>query len=224
MKTFVKIMIVFAIAVIPLAFASSSEACDKCGYYGCEHDMPICSDGTTNHNWTTYDYGDSYTCLTCGCIVNRCQLYGHDWYEEDYYEPTCNNIGWTRYRCFECDAFYTKTVPATGHDWSSADWFFDPWNEFDYTVLAYGCYCANCGDFEFATKTVKKGKSKQILPKKLTKRAKKIKVSYNKKKVSATKKGKVKGKKRGATAEITWRIKYKGSKEWFKFTAKVRVE
>lgn len=224
MKILVRIIIIAAIAVIPLIFASSSGACEKCGYYGCEHDMPTCVDGTTNHDW---DYGSgysSYTCLKCGCNVIRCQVIGHSWYEEEYIYPTCVDNGRVGYRCDECDAFYYKTIPATGHRWSSADWVFDPWNNGDMTKCAYGHYCKECVAFKYATKAVKKGKSKQILPKKFTKKTKKIKVSYNKKKVSATKKGKIKGKKRGAATDITWRIKYKGAKAWESFIVRVKVQ
>ena len=115
----------------------------------------------------------------------------HEWYElnDDY----C--------ACDICGA----TKP---HSWGKPGW--DGGGE-NYTI--YAKVCNTCWAERKVPMTVKKSKTKRIIPKKWIKGAVKKKVYYNKSKVKATKDGKVKGKKRGTTATVKWRFKFRADGE-----------
>ena len=143
----------------------------------------------------------------------------HMFYESYRDDATCTSGGTIYYYCSKCGAEKTESIPPTAHQWSG--WYISvpalghSWSDPDivenndyYNVLMYGVSCTNdgCEETKRVTfKTIKKGKSKNLLTKKQLRAMKKTFknvrfYSSNKKILKINKKtGKMKAKKRGTT-------------------------
>lgn len=151
------------------------------------------------HSWTT-DY--LYNCCRC----SHCgTLKPHNFANYEVGPADCTGQLITL-KCLDCGAYSAvKAQNYAPHQWSETLW----WDLDDTDHYIYGRYCLKCDVFERVPFTVKKGKTKQILPKRFLKGSTKRHLSYSKKKVQALKNGKVKGKKRGATATVKWDVRYR---------------
>ena len=129
----------------------------------------------------------AFAFLLAGAAAVYADECDHEWYELN--DDSC--------ACSICGA-------VKPHSWDGPSW--DGGGE-GYAI--YAKVCTSCWAEQKVPKTVTKGKTKRIIPKKWMKGAIKKKVYYNKKKVKATKDGKVKGKKRGATATVKWKFKFR---------------
>lgn len=168
-----------------------------------------------NHSWS--DNGNGCYCWNCGATKP------HNWAELYRTAGTCSLQEEIALECTDCGAWDMQYGNYGPHNWSEVTWWDMDWN--DYYV--YGKYCYDCEEFQKIPMTVKKGKTKRIVPKSFFKGAKKKHVSYNKKKVKAKKNGTVKGKKRGAVATVIWDVKFKnhrGYKWWETYEADIIIK
>ena len=198
-KRIVALLVAFAFVFVGTPVAYADEYGDEC-----------------DHDWEDSGYGYCY-CYNCGATKP------HNWVEYDSAPGSCQFESYVSYYCTDCYAFDTVYGGYAPHTWSETLW----WDMDDDDYYVYGKYCTECDTFQKVVKTVKKGKNKQILPKSFLKGAKKKYVFYNKKKVKATKNGKVKGKKRGSVATITWDVKYRnhrGYTWWETYEVDVKVK
>lgn len=171
-----------------------------------------------SHYWIT-DYSQGCCkCLYCGNTKS------HNLIDIGRIPGNCISGDTIDKKCLDCGAYTSVTLPVSApHQWSETLW----WDMHDNDHYIYGRYCTVCDSFKRVPLTVKKGKTKQIIPKKFLKKSKKTHVSYNKKKVKAMKNGKVKGKKRGSVATVKWDVKYRNHRGyvwWELYEADIRVK
>lgn len=202
----------------PAVQAASDEYCDHM-FYESYRDDATCTSGGTIY----------YYCSKCGAEkTESIPPTAHQW--SGWYiseEPDCTCEG-TEYReCLNCYEYEQRSVPALGHSWSDPDIVEN--NDY-YNVLMYGVSCTNegCEETKRVTfKTIKKGKSKNLLTKKQLRAMKKTFknvrfYSSNKKILKINKKtGKMKAKKRGTTL-ANLKGKYRGQWIYIEFRIVVK--
>lgn len=103
---------------------------------------PATTKPTTEHQhvWSEWSPEDdrthARTCKVCGLTeTEHCSLPDTP---DDYWEPSCEDIGLCRFVCSICHACWDEITPALGHDWSG--WEYDDWDHYRY--------CDRCGEFD----------------------------------------------------------------------------
>ena len=81
-------------------------------------------------------------CTLCGLELSREPVYwdalGHDYLEDQVYGPTCEEQGYTNFKCKRCGDSYTDNyIPALGHAWGTPTYV---WAD-DYSQVSAQCTC-----------------------------------------------------------------------------------